>query len=139
MKSTRTRMLVGLAVVAIAAVGTWLALRMQRASKVAEFTPIAEVFMARVEARDVGVLKKLGLDSAGLADALAIPAAQITAIVRGRLRVVSGKVDNDFARITYDTDATFCPANTGHAGRLDIQFIQQGGRWAVDRADPALC
>ena len=58
MKSTRTRMLVGLAVVAIAAVGTWLALRMQRASKVAEFTPIAEVFMARYQRKTARRISK---------------------------------------------------------------------------------
>ena len=126
-------------VIVLAGVGAWLGVRWQRASKLKEFLPIAEVFMARVEARDVATLKRLGLDSAGIAGALAIPPAQVTAIVRGKLRVVSGQVDNDFARISFDTDATFCPANTGHPGLLDIQFIQQGGRWIVDRADASTC
>ena len=139
MRSRRIRTLVIVAVIAVAAAGTWLGLRWQRASRLNEFLPIAEVFLARIEARDVATLKKLGLDSAGIANAFALPPQQVAEIIRGRLRVASGQVDGDFARILFDTKAAFCPANTGHPGLLVVQFIQQGGRWVVDRIDPEMC
>lgn len=139
MTSTRVRVMLAAGVLVVASVGGWLGLRWQRASKVREFLPIAEAFMARVEARDVVMLKKLGLDSAGIAGALALPPQQVTAIVRGGLRVVTGQIDKDFALVVFDTHASFCPSNTDHPGRLEMQFVQQGGRWLVERADPAIC
>jgi hypothetical protein len=139
MMSFRSRAALAAIGLVVAVGGGWLGMRWYKASKVAEFLPIGEAFLARVEARDVATLKRLGLDSAGIAGALALPPEQVRAILKGRLRVATGQIDNDFALITFDTDATFCPANAGHAGRLDMQFIRQGGQWMVERADPAIC
>ena len=139
MKSSRLRALLAAIGLVVATVGAGYGVQWYRASKVKEFLPIAEAFMARVEARDVATLKRLGLDSAGIASALALPPEQVRAVLRGRLRVASGRIDNDFALVTFDTDATFCPTRVGHAGQLDIQFVRQGGQWMVERADPSLC